>query len=419
MTGVSVWGPYEVRVPGRYFPILTHIDGVRTGLQIHPLEVEGTGQGAGPDIRQWLAASLVHLKKLRIIRLKKRIMMKPGRSGGIPSPLARGCGTSTMEAAALSAGLFCGDRYRVLEARTPAAQFSTTAIAEYVLDNPGLPEQTRLDKDFGQPSVTLYRDARFHIDVLFWLAGSTAIHQHQFAGAFTLLAGSSLHGQYRFEPEREVLPDFRLGRISLRYEYLATGSVRPIRPGPEFIHSPLPTPRDARSCTLVVRTPDYKGAKRKWNISRHLWSWIRPTNSGGYKQAVDLLELCSKPTGRDICHGAAPLSRRNHVARRLPGPAAGKGAWRGRRSHLLCPVICYPAGTGAALASPILESIEEDWRRRVLIAERKKVIDEDRRFLLALMLHLPDEELIHRLIRQKYRDSDPGQLMEKWLNETI
>lgn len=306
---------------------------------------------------------------------------------------------------------------RVLEAQAPAGQFSTTAIAEYVLDNPGLPGQTRLDKDFGQPSVTLYRDTRFHIDVLFWLTGSTAIHQHQFAGAFTLLAGSSLHGEYRFEPEQEVLPGFRLGRISLTdIEYLATGSVRPIRPGPEFIHSlfHIETP----SCTLVVRTPDYKGAEQEME-------YIPPSVvvDPAYKlrrlKQLDLLELLFKTDRPQYLAMAGAFIRRNdvHDAFLVLRQARALGAGGDPTSYTRLSGILQERG--AALASPILESIEEDWRRRVLIAERKKVIDEERRFLLALMLHLPDEELIHRLIRQKYRDSDPGQLMEKWLNETI
>ena len=42
-------------------------------------------------------------------------------------------------------------------------------------------------QNFGQPPVTVYRAPRFYIELLFWQESTTAIHQHGFCGAFTLL----------------------------------------------------------------------------------------------------------------------------------------------------------------------------------------------------------------------------------------
>ena len=45
-----------------------------------------------------------------------------------------------------------------------------------------LPEQMDVEAAFGNPPVTLFAGLRFHIDVYFWLDGTTEIHQHAFAG---------------------------------------------------------------------------------------------------------------------------------------------------------------------------------------------------------------------------------------------
>src|SRR5690349_8051174 len=42
-------------------------------------------------------------------------------------------------------------------------------------------------EDFGQPSITVFSDERFAIDVLCWMDGSTAVHQHGFSGAFHVM----------------------------------------------------------------------------------------------------------------------------------------------------------------------------------------------------------------------------------------
>src|SRR4051812_42509570 len=40
---------------------------------------------------------------------------------------------------------------------------------------------------FGQPSLVLHRARDFYISALYWLDGTTSIHQHAFSGAFRVL----------------------------------------------------------------------------------------------------------------------------------------------------------------------------------------------------------------------------------------
>ena len=66
------------------------------------------------------------------------------------------------------------------------------------------PGQQDVEGKFGNPPLTLFAGSRFHVDVYFWVDGTTAIHQHSFSGAFQVLLGSSIHSQYRFENEQKI-----------------------------------------------------------------------------------------------------------------------------------------------------------------------------------------------------------------------
>ncbi|MGI8469286.1 MAG: hypothetical protein ACR2N3_12620 [Pyrinomonadaceae bacterium] len=95
---------------------------------------------------------------------------------------------------------------RSLCASLPEKVSAWDAIA-WTLGETNLPEQRDLAGRFDDPPITLYNSPRFHIDIYFWLDGTTSIHQHGFCGAFQVLLGSSLHSSYDFEPQ-EILNTF-------------------------------------------------------------------------------------------------------------------------------------------------------------------------------------------------------------------
>ena len=70
-----------------------------------------------------------------------------------------------------------------------------------------LPEQS-WTFDFGQPALTVVRNADFRIDLLYWIENTAATHDHITCGAFAAVHGDRLHGQYSFVGEQ------RLGRGS-------------------------------------------------------------------------------------------------------------------------------------------------------------------------------------------------------------
>src|SRR5690606_15983271 len=118
---------------------------------------------------------------------------------------------------------------------------------------------------FGQPEIIAYDHPRFYIQLLFWLDGTTDIHQHEFSGAFHVMAGSSIHALYQFDPKHTITPHLQLGDVRMKkIELLETGTTVPIISGSKCIHSlfHLETP----SVTVVVRTQNDPGTSPQFNF---------------------------------------------------------------------------------------------------------------------------------------------------------
>ncbi|MDB6150802.1 MAG: hypothetical protein JWQ44_2250, partial [Chthoniobacter sp.] len=123
-------------------------------------------------------------------------------------------------------------------------------IRDFLLDDE---QPLQSQSGFGQPELVVYDDPRFYIQILFWLEGTTDIHQHQFSGAFHVLAGSSIHSRFVFEDAEPVSAHLRVGNLRVtETQLLETGSTVQIVSGESHIHSlfHLETP----SLTVVVRT---------------------------------------------------------------------------------------------------------------------------------------------------------------------
>ena len=109
------------------------------------------------------------------------------------------------------------------------AKVTAWEVIEWTLNQTFLPEQKDPAGRFGDPPITLYNSPRFHIDVYFWLEGTTAIHQHAFCGAFQVLMGSSIHSWYEFDLQESINTFTELGSIRLKLcELLGVGDVQAI-----------------------------------------------------------------------------------------------------------------------------------------------------------------------------------------------
>lgn len=108
---------------------------------------------------------------------------------------------------------------------------------------------------FSDLQLIPFRHSRFYIEVLVWLTGSTTIHEHAFDGAFLVLKGESMAGEYAFEEQARISSKFKLGKITMKAsEKLTEGDVRTILPAGRFIHNVFHLARP--SVTVVLRTDD-------------------------------------------------------------------------------------------------------------------------------------------------------------------
>lgn len=129
---------------------------------------------------------------------------------------------------------------------------SPTALVGWVHETDELPFQEDIGARFAQPPVTLFRARHFYIAAYFWLAGTTSIHEHSFAGAFQVAHGSSLHTKYAFAETSRRGTHLTLGRLTPRsHQLLSPGDVEPIGTGRESIHSLFHIAHP--SLTLIVR----------------------------------------------------------------------------------------------------------------------------------------------------------------------
>jgi hypothetical protein len=272
------------------------------------------------------------------------------------------------------------------------------AALERILDASGTPEQRMLDSRFGQPPFTVFSGQGFYIELLTWLDGTTAIHQHGFNGAFMLLGGSSLQTVYRFEEGARPAPGLRLGALSLeRAELLAVGDVRMIRSGAALIHSVFHL--DRPSSTLVVRTSGDPAALPQWQYWRPGLAFDGFTPNELRRRRVEavqtLLEVRPLSALKTLERALAEVDL--ETAFYLLQPAAAK-LGEGPAMRALHQVLRQRHG---ADADRVASSLAFRIRELQLTALRSRVTDPPGRFLLALLLNAPDLETFRRLWAQR------------------
>ena len=77
-----------------------------------------------------------------------------------------------------------------LDERPPSKQVDLASLMRDFLLSDEQPFQT--DSDFGEPELVAYSHPRFYIQLLFWMDGTTEIHQHEFSGAEDLIGWQPL-----------------------------------------------------------------------------------------------------------------------------------------------------------------------------------------------------------------------------------
>lgn len=282
------------------------------------------------------------------------------------------------------------------------------------LSNDDQPFQS--ESGFGQPELIAFNDTRFYIQILFWLEGTTEIHQHEFSGAFHVMQGSSVHSEFDFVGARSVTPHIRTGELRVkRVELLETGRTVPITSGRECIHSLFHL--DTPSITVVVRTHHDPGTGPQYNyLPPHIA--VDPLHADALttrrKQLLDVMETIGDP-GYAALVGEMlerlDFERGFSILRYAMPRLQDLGVWE--------EALAAFGEKHGDLAKGVPDTLAECHRRENITRMRHHIDHPDHRFFLALLMTVRNRADIHALIGGRFPDQAPIETILGWAEELI
>jgi hypothetical protein len=259
-----------------------------------------------------------------------------------------------------------------------------------------------------------YEHPRFYIQILFWLDGTTDIHQHEFSGAFHVMAGSSIHAQYTFETKHVVTPHFRTGNLRMtKIDLLETGDTVPIISGNDCIHSlfHLETP----SATVVLRTQNDPGTGPQFNyLPPHLAMdpVFSDTLTMRRKQLLEVLEQTQDPEFADLVREMLmdlDFERGFFILQHCMGHLWTLGEWE--------KTLKVFQKRHGALAKGVAATLEESVRRDAIKGLRSHIDEPEHRFFLALLMNVATRADLLKLVRRRFPKKPAVETVLRWAEE--
>src|SRR5712692_435557 len=289
---------------------------------------------------------------------------------------------------------------RGLSEMPPDQHVSFWDVAKWALTCERLPGQADLSAKFGQPPLTVFGGRDFRIEVLFWVQGIPAIHQHGFSGAFHVMHGSSLQSLWEFEPTEQIATRLALGRVSLKKaELLRKGDSRPIIAGNRLIHSTFHL--DRPSLTVVVRT---LGEANK----QPQYSYLPPTIAYDPFTMVPSVQRRTQLLRMLLISGKH--AEYNEIVRHILGTEDAYSVFQfllstfeliededERHSLLLA-----ARGKHPRLVEALQPALLQAERRNKIVQVRERVSNSDLQFFLALLLNINERHAILSLVERRY-----------------
>jgi hypothetical protein len=269
---------------------------------------------------------------------------------------------------------------------------------------------SHVESPFGNP-ITVFRDQRFYIEVLTWVDGTTSVHEHSFAGAFAVLAGSSIHARYTFTPRRRLSERLILGRTDLTsVELLRTGDIRPIHIGPRSAHALFHLARP--SLSLVVRTSARTTSSIQYSYERSGVAYDPFYEDHEATRIVRTLQIM-----HDIEHPAFAERFREVLARRDSQTQFLVLRELGRSLELdaFLALTDGADGVDADLLETMQRTARSQRREHNIIARRRLIKDPDHRFFLALLLNVTSRDQLLQLVAEAHPGPDPVDVVCRWV----
>jgi hypothetical protein len=302
-------------------------------------------------------------------------------------------------------------------------KISVWDVIEWTLKQNVLPDQRDLHGRFGDPPITLYNSTRFHIDLYFWLEGTTSIHQHGFCGAFQVMHGSSLHSHYEFNSHDQVNVFTEIGEMNLlTVDFLEVGMVRKILAGRQYIHGLFHL--DHPSATIVVRThkipvalPQYSYYKPSLAIDpffdepntikklQCLSALFRTNHPNTDKIISNLLEESDFQTTFTVLSTVNDFLQSNQLEQMFNTGSSEK------RFEALMEIVRKRHGNRAEVFPKIFAHQE---KVNEIIKRRNFVKEPEHRFFLALLMNVEGKQRILSLVRKRFPEADPIEKILDW-----
>lgn len=132
--------------------------------------------------------------------------------------------------------------------------FSQEELIEYSKTEEAKKIKVYKNNEFGEYPITIFSNNDFFIDAYIWNEHDTAVHDHNFVGAFKMLKGSTLHFTYLFEAEKkDDTCDLEYGNLVLNEQkILKPNDCEKIMFKNKFIHRAVHLEKP--TITLCLRT---------------------------------------------------------------------------------------------------------------------------------------------------------------------
>ncbi len=299
-----------------------------------------------------------------------------------------------------------------LEERPPAVHVDLAGLVRDFLLEDEQPFQT--SSGFGQPELVVFDDPRFYIQLLFWLDGTTQIHQHEFFRGVSRDGGVEPAFGIRLREHAGGYGALSRGRsVAGAHGTPRDRQHRAIVSGGGCIHSlfHLETP----SLTVVVRTHSDPGTGRNSPTCRRTSRWIRssPTRS---RRAARNSSTCSSARAIRLRRARARDGRRVgfrarvfHFAKRPRASAQPRRMGRDARD------ILREARGAGDVVEPTLDEIV--WRD-TLVGLRSSVEEVEHRFFLALLLNVRSRAELLTFVARRFA-GDPVETVLRWVEELM
>ncbi len=302
--------------------------------------------------------------------------------------------------------------FKALERYKLHLSLDIDSLSDWIFANDQLPKQQNIDSVFGDLSFTVYECKGFYVELLFWMDGTTAIHQHAFSGAFSVICGSSIHSCYEFAEQKEINESLLFGDVNFKsIEQLNQGDVRKIHSGSQMAHSLFHLNRP--SISIVVRTYKDSSVERQY-------SYLKPFI------AFDPFVKNERLTCQDRLINTLYEIDKSLFTRRFKSVLSNLDLY----SYIMLIVknVRLLVNTGQLQVviadcysrypevAPMLKStVDAIARNKAILIWRQKIKQPELRFFLAVLLNAPDKKTAYQLIESSYKNIDVESQVCDWL----